>query len=303
MASITSTSVVAVLVVSICLVVVSKDQQCTDYDLGPSYIPGHSCTDIYQQNKQAHKRSGYYWILDGNNITQQYCHMGQLEHCGDRSTWTKVANIIITNESNVEDCKKLTSFSTRPRMSFENQSTIYTCHIKATTNCTSIIFSTNKRNFTEICGHVDAYTIRGMDAFKNLTASVDDYYVDGISILTKSSPTKHVWTYAIGRSNTSRRGQNCPGKDPSAIEPPSFVGNSYYCDDNYKSLKADQPLWSSNHKCTHNETECVDDKPEQPWFHYKTKTTLNDDIVVKICSKITSKRKKIFIHQLELFIT
>ena len=297
MACTTRAVAVVALVVSVSSIVMSKNQHCSDYDLGPSFILGHSCTEIYQQNEEAHNRSGYYWILDGNNITQQYCHMGQLEHCGNSSPWTKIANIVITNESSVEDCVKLiTNFSVKPH----NQSTGYTCQIKAATNCTSITFPTNNRSYTEICGRVGAYTDRNMNAFKNSTASIEDHYVDGISILIDSNPKKHVWTYAIGRSNTNRRGSNCPGRNSSAIQPPSFVGDNYYCDDDNRSLNAEQPLWSSKLVCTRNDTECVGDKPEQPWFHCETINTLNDDIVVKICSKFTSQRKKIFISQLEL---
>lgn len=301
MASISSSRVVAVvvLIVNVSLIALSEDQQCSDHDLGPSFILGHSCTDIYQQNEQAHNISGYYWILDGNSIRQQYCHMERLKQCGSSAPWTKIASIVITEESSVEDCRKLTDIDVKPKINHTANQDAYACQIKANTNCTSVTFPTNNTNYTEICGQVIAYTNRNMDAFKGSTASIEDHFVDGISVLVKSSPMTHIWTYAIGQRNRSREGGNCPGRRPSTNQPPNFVGNNYYCDDDYRSLKSEQPLWSNSQACTHNNSRCSDNRP---WFHYEIADSLNDDVVVKICSK-TKKKKRIFINTLELYIT
>ena len=59
---------------------------------------------------------------------------------------------------------------------------------------------------------------------------LDEIYVDGISI-TSGNSRKHVWTYAVGLSDDYNYPQyNCPCAKYPGPDPPTFVGNHYYCE-------------------------------------------------------------------------
>ena len=54
--------------------------------------------------------------------------------------------------------------------------------------------------------------------------------VDGVSI-TLGNPRKHVWTYATGFSDDGNfAGYNCHCAAVPGPDPPTFVGNHYYCE-------------------------------------------------------------------------
>ena len=74
-----------------------------------------------------------------------------------------------------------------------------------------------------------------MDIYMEKLAGINlllhhDVYVDGISI-TSGNPRKHVWTYAVGLSDDYNYLQfNCPCAKTPGQDPPTFVGNYYYCE-------------------------------------------------------------------------
>ena len=79
--------------------------------------------------------------------------------------------------------------------------------------CNSAIFTTYTITFNKICGQVKGYQKGSTDAFhstKYITKSINDYYVDGLSI-TLGNPHKHVWTYATETSDDGDYPHhNCP---------------------------------------------------------------------------------------------
>ena len=69
------------------------------------------------------------------------------------------------------------------------------------------------------------------DAFRSFLANssltVDDIYVDGVSITHGNNPRLHVWTHAIGFEDGGTSGLECPCNAGSTLNPPSFVGENY----------------------------------------------------------------------------
>ena len=87
-------------------------------------------------------------------------------------------------------------------------------------------------SYEYICGEAKGYQKGNMNGFWNSYGfSVESAYVDGISIAI-GSKHKHVWTYAVGRSDDHYYATD-PINCPCAIHPgnssPAFVGNNYYC--------------------------------------------------------------------------
>ena len=88
-------------------------------------------------------------------------------------------------------------------------------------------------SYTKVCGRVIGYQVGSTDAFNEQLNTIDDAYVDGVSI-TYGEPRMHIWTYAAGLSNVFISDINalCTCAIPIlkilAEDPPSFVGNNYY---------------------------------------------------------------------------
>ena len=98
--------------------------------------------------------------------------------------------------------------------------------------CTSVVYSTHGVPYNRICGRVKGYQYGSPDAFGRATGpkNINSAYTDGVSI-TYGGPHKHAWTYAAGlQEEANHQGDACPcGKVPGN-QPPSFVGNDYYCE-------------------------------------------------------------------------
>ena len=102
--------------------------------------------------------------------------------------------------------------------------------------CASALFPTNGIEFSSVCGRVITIqygSLNAFDPYHNFDQrTIDDYYVDGVSI-TYGNPRQHVWTFAAhpGDDYTNPNAL-CPCSQPSLSvpSPPSFVGNSYFCD-------------------------------------------------------------------------
>ena len=65
----------------------------------------------------------------------------------------------------------------------------------------------------------------------NTDLTIDDNYVDGVSITYGSAPRKHIWTYAAAPYDhkTTYYG-DCPCKQNNTIIAPPFIGTDYYCE-------------------------------------------------------------------------
>jgi hypothetical protein len=86
--------------------------------------------------------------------------------------------------------------------------------------------------YTEVMGRVIAYQFGTPDAFAPGAApvTIDSLYVDGMSISREQSGARqHVWTYAVGWSNSnfSEPYNHCPcdGGPPAD----AFIGSNYFC--------------------------------------------------------------------------
>ena len=123
------------------------------------------------------------------------------------------------------------------------------------------------------------------NAFYTKLSSIDDLYVDGISI-TLGSPRKHVWTYAVGYSDDLDNKHNCPCATIPGPSPPAFVGNHYYCESgnvgavDYAKYYLSDPLWDGS-GCTSDNGCCA--QIGMPWFYRKLSLPVAEDFEIRIC--------------------
>ena len=239
------------------LVAVQDDQQCSEYQFDTPFFPGNSCEDIYNKNLQSRDKSGYYWILDGpsrvycgmsytgssceniyiNNVATRdksgyyrvniewvYCNMtaialsrGAILSCaGVDGVWERIASFNIIAG---DDCPS-------PWVKSSHNGVSFCIPASTAAGCYSVKYSTNGMSYQRVCGRASGYQKASPDGFQG--NSIDNGYVDGLSI-THGSPRQHIWTYAVGLTD-SGTSNNCPCAAVPGPTPPSFVGSHYYCE-------------------------------------------------------------------------
>ena len=160
--------------------------------------------------------------------------------------------------------------------------------------CSSSMFSVQDVTYSEVCGMIIGYQQGLTDAFATLpgrTVTIESHYVDGVSLTHGSNPRKHIWTFASARDEVGQFPHTiCPCTNStlsaSASQPPSFVGNDYFCDTgsagraNSQTFYLDNPLWDGA-GCGPADTCCSLNNP--PWFLKQLPSSTTDDIEMRIC--------------------
>ena len=85
--------------------------------------------------------------------------------------------------------------------------------------CYSAISSSFSIPFSKVCGMAVGYHKGSLDGFDGPSKSINGPYVHGLSI-TYGNPRKHIWTYAIGQTDSNDL-INCPCAKFPGVSPPS----------------------------------------------------------------------------------
>ena len=123
----------------------------------------------------------------------------------------------------------------------------------------------------------------------NTSLTIDDDYVDGVSITYGSAPCKHVWTYAAAKydhNNTNYDYFDCPCKQNNTIIAPPFIGTDYYCESGTTTsccasiIYLNDPLWDGQ-QCGGESLCCT--HPNMPWFIKTFNETTTENIELRLC--------------------
>ena len=160
-------------------------------------------------------------------------------------------------------------------------------------SCVSTTFPLNGVKYSRVCGKIIAYQYGTPEAFNryyiqnNLTINED--YVDGVSLTHGKQPRKHIWTFAAALDETRSDRQVCPCTNTNitytGVVPP-FIGQDYFCDTGsrsdfqYKFYSAD-PLWDGS-GCGSTSSCCSFNNP--PWFCKQLPQPTTDDIELRACA-------------------
>ena len=184
------------------------------------------------------------------------------------------------------------------------------CRSGETNECHSTIFTTYNISFYKICGQVRGYQKGNTNTFWSPIESVDDHYVDGVSI-TLGNPRKHVWTYAIGTSDSSGSSSNnadscpCANSATKGEDPPSFVGDHYYCESgntgsaNVDAYYTTDPVWDGL-DCSISVNCCA--HPDIPWFLQQFATAQQAFIEARTCHSQDFSNEGILVESMELYV-
>ena len=132
------------------------------------------------------------------------------------------------------------------------------CRKTVTLGCSSASFSTYGVPFTSVCGKVLGYQHYSPDAFHpyytNQGRTLDDLYVDGVSITHSRVPRQHIWTLAAALDEVPGNNvYSCPctnSKSHVAFTGliPKFIGDGFYCETGSRIANSaryylEDPLW------------------------------------------------------------
>ena len=218
------------------------------------------------------------------------------EDCGD-GLWIRVAHLNMSDPS--QQC---------PSAWREyNTSGIRACGRPVTSrgSCPSTTYSTN-RQYNKVCGRVIGYQVASPDAFDTehqSDRSINGFYVDGVSI-THGSPRNHIWSYVAGvHENLTNEKFVCPCSSQDARQPPSFVGDNYYCESGNPTDTDGQffsdKLWDGE-QCENEGTCCTTKSP--PWFSVELTNPTTDDIEIRICGSEGTDNEDTPIELLEVCV-
>ena len=259
--------------------------------------PASSCKEI--QERSPSLPSGYYLLRAGSGSSiREYCDMTRT--CsGITGGWRQVANIDMTNSSHT--CPQgLRTLTTPLRMCGRNITS---------PGCSSAIFDSHGILYTRVCGKIIGYQDKTPNAFKpyiqNQALTIDDTYIDGVSLTHGSKPRKHIWSFAAAldeeqTSPTSR----CPCITEVSTPIPPWVGNDYFCDSGAKEnfqriFYPDDPLWDGE-GCGPTSTCCSFNNP--PWFSKQLPSPTTDDIEIRLCVDEASTQDDITVEKVELYV-
>ena len=141
-----------------------------------------------------------------------------------------------------------------------------------------------------MCGRLIGYQSAYTDAFGQLGKTIEDPYVDGVSI-THGPPgaRQHIWTFASGLAEVRINAYpnfSCPCVTGRVA--PSYVGNDYFCESGNPGpgvlarLLTSDPLWDGQGCGTPPCCE-LSFPPGAPWFCKQLPQATSDDIEVRIC--------------------
>ena len=230
------------------------------------FAPAHSCQAIHIF--QPSSTSGYYWVRSSNGPSVHvYCDMTM--SCGSvTGGLTRVA--ILNNE-------------TRPQLCTEDFWTVIenTRCIRSTEDagCSNIIFSVMNISYSHICGRVQAFwfgTPGGFAGSQRSSRTINDNYVDGISLTYGTSNKTHLWTFIAAKSQSD---QNCPRQAPG------YVGDHYSC-------------LNPESSCTSSSSSCY-----SPFFRL-LQQPVTEDIELRLCRDQHRSRDNegIFLGNLEIYV-
>ena len=328
--------------ISMCSVVEVEESRMksTNYNY-QSFLPGISCENIYNSNKNSHNPPGYYWttsrvycgmnytgsscdnihnsfpetqnktgyyrMKENNKYQWTYCNMSAFQGSGDfisscAGMGGRWRRIANINISAGDDCPGEWKKATESGVSF--------CRLASNNKhtCSSANFSTNGISYQRVCGRARGYQKGDTLAFYGAAYSpewtIDRDHVSGLSITYSSNPRQHIWTFASGRGEKYNDPWNCPCSVNNAYGPSSFVGNNYYCESANVYNHPSYTTYYFNDTLWDGEG-CVDnccDDNTQPWFYSQLTQTTQEDIEARLCVANSFAYESVLIDQLELYI-
>lgn len=283
----------------------NTDTQCPGQT---SEHPASSCREVSQCDPGL--PSEYYSITNANGaVVQVYCDMSNRQFVGITGGWIRAGFLNMSNLTN-----------TCPLRWRTIESTYRTCGRNAPSagGYETVTYQTHGISYTHVCGRINAYQYGSPEAFRPYIdnpysaggRTIDDIYVDGVSLTYGTNPRKHIWTFSAAISRTFiHQYVVCPCTRPpntASITVPPFIGSDYFCDagtdqwiDNSVFYPEDDPLWDGQ-GCPSTSTCCQFNSP--PWFCRTLPEPTTEDIELRLMADQGYNNEDVPLQLIEIFI-
>ncbi len=245
--------------------------------------------------------SGNYWIQNVGTgyASLEYCDMSR-RCCNSTGGWMRVAHLNMTDSTH--HC---------PTQFRKIETPIRSCG-RPSSGCYSTTYPVDGIAYSRVCGKIKAYQYSTPDAFNsyyhNRALTIDDQYVDGVSLTHGQNPRKHIWTFANAKSIAINSGY-VPVQKPTLLTLGLYhllFGNDYFCDTGsrynyaFHQFYSEDPLWDGA-GCSGTSTCCQFNNP--PWFCKQLPQPTTDDIELRLCADgLYTNDEDIAIRQVDIFI-
>lgn len=264
--------------------------------------PVFSCAELKEINDGM--QSGLYWLrLPNGSSVNVHCDYDRQCTCSKNDSFNSWMRVAFHNMSNPNhSCP----FNFKENEIEQRRM----CHTKFT-GCISVFFDTLGVTYTRVCGRVIGVQFGEPNAFRpyyrNRERTLEDPYVDGISLTHGQAPRTHVWTFVMVEDETQYDDEACPctrtDRDFTGVVP-SFIDNDYFCDTGSRTSSqtiyyADDPLWDGE-GCGSTSTCCEWQNP--PWFCKKLSQPTQNSLEFRVCADSTSKDEQLLLELIEIYI-
>lgn len=250
--------------------------------------------------------SGYYWLRAGNGTAVNvYCDLSS--DIGTESSsrgFMRAGYLDMRNAThNCPSPLRTLNTSTCGRMCGRGQ---------ASPGCSSVWYSTWGLPFHTVCGRVIGYQFSSTNAFfasqYDPSLSLEEAYLDGVSLTHGTLPRHHIWSFASGISESAEGYSACPcsSEDSMLNAVPSFVGDSYYCGSGNhgqlpeNGLFCEHPLWDGQGCGPHS--SCCQKQGDSAWFCAELEESTVSDLEVRLCSNEDRVNEDTPLQIVELYI-
>ncbi len=187
----------------------------------------------------------------------------------------------------------------------ETEGDVNYCRLDRAIDCQSLIYLTPKSiGFSEICFTVKGYQIGLTSGFSRLSNSIDENYLDGISI-THGYPRTHIWSFAsgIGAAQFSCPCNASSGEPSQQNALGGSIGRNYSCDSSSGvNIPIPNQLFTDG---IWHDSGCLAGGccRSSPYFYRELTMPTCDDLEVRLCQdKQTSTVGTIGLDSLELYV-
>ena len=177
-----------------------------------------------------------------------------------------------------------------------------------TGSCAAEFYFTN-RQYSRVCGRIIGYQVASPDAFNqfNKLKEFNGRGLDGITI-SHGAQQGYIWSYAAGlteSSSTPSTASNCPCSTVAGAQPPTNIGDNYYCESGNPTntfeegqLFSNDPLWDGQ-QC---EGTCCTGTKSPPWFSVQLPAPTTDIIEVSICCDQDTMDEDTPVELIEIYV-
>ena len=275
----------------------TQSTMLTSLPLGSFLNPAASCENITTSSP-----SGNYWIQSTSTgyAAIQYCQKSPPCSCSNTSHWMRVAQLNMSNSQDL--CPPGFKTTTSPKS---------VCEKIRGPGCASTTFPVNGVKYKRVCGKIIGYQHSTPDAFGpyyyGRGRTIDDGYVDGVSLTHGQFPRQHIWTFANAVDEIRSQHWVCPctktDSTYTGIVPP-FIGNDYFCDTGSRYHYAfhwytADPVWDGK-GCGGSSTCCEFNNP--PWFCKDLPRSTTDDIELRLCADESLNNEDVGLELVEIYV-